>query len=636
MLRELTRYPLSSSGTYLAQGTVLAIAYAALWSMAHIPQGLNHDGQLYAFQALAKIKPDLVANDLFLGAGSQDQYTLFTPLYAWLISQFDLGTALVSITVCAHVMLAIASWWVVRALVSREAAHLAVGLMIVTHAYYGGLEIFKVAEEYLSARLPAEALSMTSLALWLNKRRISAVAAVAFAMTIHPLVAFPCAIAIFVMWWGPQRLGKPGLAAACTTLLAIGIAILQPMGPLSIIDADWLAVIEQRSEHLFVQYWSASDWQRTTMAFATLLLAWSINRDDEPISGTLQAVLIVGLAGLALATISSLIPVSIILMGQPWRWLWLPTVCSVLLVGPTVWQLVKRTDLGLPIASLLLAGWILPSTWGGVIGSLTLLIWLNRDVARTYLAYLKFLCFGALAIAALVNLLSVIQGFQLEFISGAEPAWIERGRMIMAAPMVAATVIALVWYVTLHRWRRLSSFAVGFGATALFGFLLPNTSTAFGAGPLRLEHARPDFAEWREAIPPNKNVFWHQHNSVVWLLLERPSYLSLSSSAGVVFSRATAMEVARRADILDPLIDRSVMRGSYEQDHGYRDDPVRELTASILQQICRDPALGFVVSDVDLGFGIRNTSRNPDWRNLRLYDCERTRRENANSLSELR
>ncbi len=69
---------------------------------------------------------------------------------------------------------------------------------------------------------------------------------------------------------------------------------------------------------------------------------------------------------------------------------------------------------------------------------------------------------------------------------------------------------------------------------------------------------RREFADWENAIPPAGTVLVAPMRDVgafVWFTLERPNYLALDQSSGVVFSRKTALEVRRRSEILLPLMD---------------------------------------------------------------------------------
>jgi hypothetical protein len=141
-----------------------------------------------------------------------------------------------------------------------------------------------------------------------------------------------------------------------------------------------------------------------------------------------------------------------------------------------------------------------------------------------------------------------------------------------------------------------------------------------------------DFADWRQAIPPSSTVFvtnGHDSGSFVWFTLERNNYSSPGQSAGVVFSRATALEVRRRSEVLLPLVDpnwkmltslqrpRSA-RGSESQQH-------RPLTAKSLVGVCHDAALNFVISPDNVGFEPIRHVHSDAYQNWNLYDCNRVR-----------
>src|SRR5450432_1043473 len=84
------------------QENILALAFTAmllpLWLLMHGYQGLTADAQLYAFQAIARIHPQL-ATDLYLQNTSQDQFTIFSPFYAFFIAHLGLEGAARLLTV---------------------------------------------------------------------------------------------------------------------------------------------------------------------------------------------------------------------------------------------------------------------------------------------------------------------------------------------------------------------------------------------------------------------------------------------------------------------------------------------------------------------------------------------------------
>jgi hypothetical protein len=141
-----------------------------------------------------------------------------------------------------------------------------------------------------------------------------------------------------------------------------------------------------------------------------------------------------------------------------------------------------------------------------------------------------------------------------------------------------------------------------------------------------------EFADWANAIPPMSTVLVAPARDVgafVWFTLERPNYLAVDQSAGVVFSRATALEVRRRSQILLPLMDPNwkILTQLRRSSGGKQKEvaPVRALTAKSLIAVCADPQLGFVVSPQDVGFGPLRHRRAGAFKDWNLYDCRQVR-----------
>src|SRR3981081_1345002 len=90
-----------------------ALMLVTLWLLMRGYPGLTGDGQIYAFQALARLHPQLTT-DLYLQNTSQDQFTGFSPLYAWVISSYGLENAARLLTVLFTVWFWAAAWNLAR------------------------------------------------------------------------------------------------------------------------------------------------------------------------------------------------------------------------------------------------------------------------------------------------------------------------------------------------------------------------------------------------------------------------------------------------------------------------------------------------------------------------------------------
>ena len=103
---------------------------------------------------------------------------------------------------------------------------------------------------------------------------------------------------------------------------------------------------------------------------------------------------------------------------------------------------------------------------------------------------------------------------------------------------------------------------------------------------------------------------------------------SLDQSAGVVFSRATALEVQRRSEVLLPLMEPNwkIMTGLTNFRSGHKDGAASSpLTAESLIRICADSQLGFVISPVRLDLQPLRHENAGAWKDSNLYDCRKIR-----------
>jgi hypothetical protein len=202
----------SSIGTQ-SRFTALALVFlmATLWLLMRGYHGLTGDAQIYAFQALARLHPQL-ATDLYLLNTSQDQFTVFSPFYAACIDLLGLENAARLLTLLFAVWLLAAAWRVASAVSGRDVAWLAVALLLIVAGDYGGSGVFRISEQYLTARLPAEALVISALACHLHGRKGLGLFLAVGALLVHPLIALP-GLLLLICLSLPSRL---------TVLAAIG------------------------------------------------------------------------------------------------------------------------------------------------------------------------------------------------------------------------------------------------------------------------------------------------------------------------------------------------------------------------------------------------------------------------------
>jgi hypothetical protein len=610
----------------------LALMLVTLWLAMHGYHGLTEDGQIYAFQAFARLHPPLTT-DLYLQNTSQDQFTFFSPLYAWYIGSLGLENAARLLTLVFTAWFLAAAWSFARSVTGREAAWLAVAFLLIIAGDYGAAGVFRVLDPFLTARLPAEALVITALACHVRGMKRLALLLALGALFIHPLVALP-GLLLVVCLWVPVRVGVVGTIGCAFATLAIAVvAINLPADShmLSVMDTPWLDVVRERSQFLFLQLWSIHDWNVNAQPFISLGLT-AITVTDDRIRKLCVAGALVGAAGLAVAFIGGLIgPIAILVQGQAWRWVWIAVLIGAALAPLTALQVWRDRRVGPLCALLLVSGWTLPAVEGTVCISLALIFWLTRArVSPRVTTYFRWVS-AALGVAIVVWVWMkfwVIASPPMP--TGRAPSGGLQIQDVFALRIPAVLLGVLVWWGTRAVRTRMVPVLI---STMLIALSICAFPAAFKQ-PRTLAAAADidEMSDWENIIPPTSSVLVAPPNDVgafVWFTLGRPNYLTLNQSSGVVFSRTTALEVRRRSEVLLPLMDPDwkILSKLRSKSGGRRKNEVttHPLTAENLIQVCADPQLGFVISREKVGFDPLRHEHAGAWKDWNLYDCRKVR-----------
>jgi hypothetical protein len=608
----------------------LLVLAVTLWLLLRGYHGLTGDGQIYAFQALARIYPSLSV-DLYLQNTSQDQFTIFSGAYSLLIQLLGLEQAARCLTLFLTFWLLAAAWSAARAVSGRDAAWLAVAFLLIVDAGYGASGVFRISEQFLTARLPAEALAITALACYLSGRKLLSIVIAAANLFVHPLIALP-GLLLLISLWVSNRTSVAGAIAGLLAALVIGGAavFLPSVGRFfPLMDSAWLGVVQERSQFLFLPLWSFRDWDLNSRPFLYLAFT-AIAIPDPRIRKLCMAATLVGIAGLGVALIGSLIgPVALLVQGQAWRWVWIPVFVGALLLPAVVLRVWRDSKCGPLCALLLVAGWTLPAVNGTACVSLAIVAWVIRDrISARFAIYLRW---AAAALGAAIAVWVAVQSSNI--ITAALHAsdrtlGAPQLREIFGLRIFAVLFAALAWWCA--RFSRSTWVPVSL-CVMLMALSVAALPAAFKQShTLGAASEIAQFADWRDAIPPTSTVLVAPPVDVgafVWFTLQRPNYLALDQSAGAVFSRATAMEITRRSDVLLPVTNpdwkilSNLRLGAAAGRKVYT--ITRPLTATSLTQICTDPQLGFVISQQIVGFAsLRHAPAGPfkDWN---LYDCRR-------------
>jgi hypothetical protein len=599
----------------------LSLMLLALWLLVRGYQGFEGDAQLYAFQALARIHTGL-STDLYFQNNSQDQYTLFSPFYAWFVGLAGLQTAARLLTLFFTTWFVVAAWNLAAAVTQRGTAWLAVAFVAVTTGDYGAGGVFHISEQFLTARLPAEALVITAFALYVRGERSWGLAIAITALLVHPLMALP-GVLLLIFAWLPFRVSlitaTGGILATLT--IAVSAATLAPTVAPLIMDSDWLEMVRERSQFLFLQLWSFRDWDINLRPLVYLVFI-TISSESPRLRKFCIAGVILGISGLSVALIASLIgPVPLLLQVQTWRWMWTACLLSVLFLPATILKVWHDEKCGPFCAALLIGGWLVPGLGGTAFVVLGLMFAVAaKRIPNRAAAYLR--------LTAAIFTLSVLVSVG---ISSLAPGHMRIAEIRNNLGMKVAAVVLFVflwWLVQVGRPIRITVavFAVVF--TSLF-WIVPASFNQ--ARILRPISERVEFSDWIDAIPATSTVLVAPARDVgtfVWFTLMRPNYLALDQSSGVVFSRLTSLEVRRRSELLLPLTEPTwrILSGNRRAVTGAEDySPTRPLSTGALIEVCSDPSLGFVISPQNVGFSPKRHANSGAWKDWNLYDCNLVR-----------
>jgi hypothetical protein len=571
---------------------LMAAAVLGLYLLQHPYQGILQDTRLYTLMALNRLRPDLYANDLFLRFGSQDDYTLFSPFYAWVISLFGVEPAAGLLTFASAAAVLAAGWWLARACMPAPLALLAAGLLAAIPSDYCSGGGFAVLEGSLTPRPFAESLVLLALGAWLRERRMLAAACLAAALLIHPIMSFPgVALLLVLAWWLPhwRRLWPAALAVGL--LAAMAVAGWLPLARWQF-DEAWAQAIGH-GQYLRLRNWAAHDWARValvlaTLASASLCLSGHARRLAAALVLTSGALLLLTWVG------SDRLNIAIVVQGQAWRVMWLATAVALLLLPAIMVQCWNGPPSWRSGGLLLAAAWVIGATPLALTCAIPALLALACGARQPprWLARLAPRAAGVLLGVVVVCTLAVTWTYvSASTLTPDMPAWMQRLRTACADGLLPTLALLCGWYAA-TRWHSpvaVAGTALAIAAGTIIAAVIALPGWVQGFYTRQTVQA---FSAWRQLVPEGSDVLWSMRLRMgsdpagAWLLLQRPSYLSSIQSTSGLFSREASMEVRRRVrtvprqlPIEDPF-DKIVI-GDWTSGPACADLPVRYVVTEV-------------------------------------------------------
>lgn len=567
------------------QAAIFILLLAGLWIAGRPYFGIIRDARLYVAQSLRRLGTNGFESDLFFLYGSQDNYSVFSTFFSPLVASVGPGPAHLIFYVLAHGFWFAALITLVLAVFGRKPlAFAAAATVIFLNSRYGWEGSIKYAEQYVTPRLFAEATVLLAFAAAWRSRKWAAIILVLLAVPLHPLMALPGIVMIFLFLF-PLNVKTASLAfLAVTAISGLAFAGIDPFIRLTqTFDMEWMEIIEARQPHAFISQWGIQSVNYAVLPM-TILLMTSLTGSGPIKRLSIIILTVASLMILASWVFGDLLGNVMILNLQTWRSLWLFTLFGNLLVIPTVFSLPKRslTRRTLIITTVLGAISILTHTkflTATLMSMLTLIIFLMEQ--RLFRTLPTRVHFAAKGIGyGFIGLKVLVVFAVLELVAA------ESGPYDFLLRWLVTLILCLL-------------FLVHFRNSGINRWAVAVASVLAVAGSAAIWDSRDGWRQFLEAGPGNdplldrivdkKNIYWEGGPELLWLKMQKPSFYSCAQGAGIMFYRGTAIEHRRRSLILRQLNTKDF----YEEPTGHcyqKADPEAEgeASADVLASVCRD------------------------------------------------
>lgn len=615
--------PTTTANLWLAG--LIAVAW---WLLTRPYMGIWHDGLFYTAQALKHLYPAQYAQDVFFLYGSQDDFSLFSSMHAWLIGWLGIDRAFLFLSLLGAAIWLYALLRLLRRWLAGRQLIAALILVLSADPHYAGFDVFSYGEKFATPRLFAEALVLLSLSLHLENRRPSAWGALAAAAFLHPLIAL--AGGAVLAWSAMRRIAQPPIVlwAALLVLGVLGMLLLVWVGLTPRLDSVWYQQLELRSPFLFPNLWALTDWLRVMLDVGLLFLAAHYLSSG---SGKLASwILPVFTLALLWACFAAWVGIQLPVAAQLARMQWLAHLLALALTVPLcvhLWRSpsVWKNYLALGIVSSLL----FPANLGGLILPLIygLYLWAqHRMPGQIPVRHLSLLLICLPLTGLALWLFNFALNMELVRLFGGQPVWL---KVFTAPPVAIGLFVALCFFVDRLHMQSAGLWIYGLCLLAI-GLISWNMHGSTGNHESVARAAA--ISPVKTLIPSNAVVYWEsgtytdtehqlrldeglQHT---WFWLQRAQYASFDQAAGGIFFRRTSLELTRRIEHLRKWKFRD---DNLDWQDRHKPPQILTLTSMRLRGVCSDPILNYVITDTALPSSRLNFADPLTGRKFSVYDC---------------
>ncbi|MEN8175699.1 MAG: hypothetical protein ABFS23_08040 [Pseudomonadota bacterium] len=585
----------------------------ALVMLTHPYAGIWHDAKLYAVQGLRWLSPQNYAEDLFFKYGSQDDFTLFSIIYAALIEQAGLYLAAFIVTLIGLALVfSGALFFAFHYLTGTARWYLALLLCTIPTLYYGGYRVFGFFEAFATPRGIAMGFGLFGLGWLVRGRWVTSGVSFTASLLLHPIMALGALGLGWLLlpsrrlrWW---LLGLGGLG-----FVVLALWVGDPFSRLyQTMDEEWASLVRRHVPYLVPAEWRVHDWIRLGLALTGMAAGWLVSGDRlRPVFG---AAFILFLAGVSLAQLGWETHNLLLIQAQPWRVLWLAPLMGLLGLARFAQATESSIEGRLTILALVLA-WIWQDPVGLSAGLGALALWrLTRGRAEwQYLKRLEWLAYLVPLFFLTLKLLAYQQ-------TSLSPRRLLHQFFVQDAAL--ALLLGLTGLLLLRATSRYSAPLLGMLAASMVGLALAAADPSTLRNDVRKDYQQV-FAQAQQRIPEDAVVFWPDGDiNIPWQNLRRSYYIHPQQTASILYSRQNTLVAKSRMDFAqmagisrgmgwdwrDEL--RVTVRGKASVDlaeeptnqgpagsesHTLAVADKKQLTAFSAQVVCKDPVLDFLL-----------------------------------------
>lgn len=292
------------------------------WLFTHAYNGIRHDGILYMGQALLELHPNLRL-DLFFVFGSQNNYTVFSPIYAFFIKLLGINDAVILLLLIAQGALFISIFLLIKKLTNFNFAVLGIMCLAIANPFYGGYGVFSYGEAFLTARSFAEPLSLFALYFATQNKWFLAFGLAILAGFLHPLVALPVLFVLWLLFCQKHKLGYALLAVGVGLTIIFAFLGVHPFNKLFLTyDSAWWHLVEAHNPFCVLSKWRNGNWFRLAVNFFIAIVG-IFYIENKKLKNLFIGIVITNIVFFALSQTGDVLKNVLIVSLQLWRANWI-------------------------------------------------------------------------------------------------------------------------------------------------------------------------------------------------------------------------------------------------------------------------------------------------------------------------